>query len=69
MNSNTRNFLIGFGSIFDIMPTPPRRRAPSMPIPKTPEEINAEAWNMVGESFRMALGKVHHETRVKRTKR
>jgi hypothetical protein len=65
MNSKTRNILRGMGSILDIMP---ERRAPSRFVPMTPGQINAKAWEMVGDSFRMAIGKVQRESPIKPTK-
>ncbi|MDD2466963.1 MAG: hypothetical protein PHI97_23455 [Desulfobulbus sp.] len=67
MSTKTRNFFIGFGSILDIMPNR-ERCTPSRPMPMTPEQINAKAWDMVGDSFRMAMGQVHDELRPKRSK-
>ena len=69
MNNKTRNILTGIGSILDIMP----RREPvdlskTVPI-MTPEQLNAAAWEMVGESFRMAMGQVQHGTRPKRPRK
>jgi hypothetical protein len=63
MKTKTRNFLIGFGSILDIMP----HREP-VDLTKTiriltPEQLNAKAWEMVGESFRMAMGNVDVATK------
>jgi hypothetical protein len=57
MNTKKRNFLIGFGSILDIMPSRPRRKL-SRSVPMTSDQITAKAWEMVGESFRMATGQI-----------
>ena len=42
MNSRTRHFLIGLGSILDIMPSRPRRTRPRR-MPMTPEQIQRHA--------------------------
>ncbi len=67
MSTKTRNFLNGLGSILDLMPNRPRR-APSRPMPMTSDQITAKAWEMVGESFRMALGQERYEHRSRRSK-
>lgn len=66
MNSRTRHFLIGLGSILDIMPSRPKRTRPRR-MPMTPEQIDAKAWAMVGDSFRMAMGQVRDERTNPRT--
>jgi len=58
MNTKIRNFLTGFGSILDIMPhREPCDLSKTVRV-LTPEQINAKAWEMVGESFRMATGHI-----------
>ena len=68
MNSRTRHFLIGLGSILDIMPSRPKRTRPRR-MPMTPEQIDAKAWAMVGESFRMAAPCARQELSVGASKR
>ena len=53
MNSRIQHFLAGIASLLDIMPSRPRRMRPRS-MPMTPEQIDAKAWAMVGESFRTA---------------
>jgi len=49
-----KNFIKGIGSILNIMPALPPRKQIKLIKPMTPEQIDAEDWKMVGESFRMA---------------
>lgn len=58
MKRKARNFLIGFGSILDIMPYRERRDLSKAVPLMTPEQIDAKAWEMVGKSFSMAMGQV-----------
>lgn len=68
MNSRTRHFLIGLGSILDIMPSRPKRTR-TRRMPMTPEQIDAKAWAMVGESFRMATPCARQDVFVGASKR
>ena len=68
MNSRTRHFLIGLGSILDIMPSRPKRTKPRR-MPMTAAQIDAKAWAMVGESFRMAAPCARQELSVGASKR
>ena len=68
MNSKTRNILTGIGSILDIMPHREPVDLSKVPI-MTPEQINAKAWEMVGESFRMAMGQVRYGAPTKRPRK
>jgi hypothetical protein len=38
-------------------------------MPMTSDQITAKAWEMVGESFRRAIGQERYGHRTKRTKR
>lgn len=69
MKTKTHNFLTGIGSILDIMPhREPCDLFKSVPI-MTPDQINAKAWEMVGASFRMAMGQIQHGAQSRRTRR
>ena len=68
MNSKIRNFLAGLGSILDIMPSRPKRTKPRR-MPMTAAQIDAKAWAMVGESFRMAAPCARQELSVGASKR
>jgi hypothetical protein len=69
MKNRTRNILRGIGSILDFMPyRKPCDLSKTVPI-MTPEQINTKAWEMVGESFRMAMGQVRREKRPKRSRK
>lgn len=67
MDSRTRNILTGVGSIVDIMPRHSRRN----PFKKAPtvsaRQIDTEAWNMVGQSFRQAMRQVRHGAGTRRS--
>jgi hypothetical protein len=58
MSTKTNNFLAGLGSVLDIMPNR-SRRSPSVSMPMTSDQITIKAWEMVGESFRMAMGQMN----------
>jgi len=52
-----KNFIKGFGSILDILPPPnPVRQFKYKAM--RPEEIDKRAWDMVGESFRLATDSI-----------
>lgn len=65
MDTKTRNFLTGAGSILDIMP--PRRRVDfsSVVSRETQAQRMANAWNRVGNDLRTAMRTLEHETRKK----
>ena len=68
MKTKTRNFLIGVGSILDIMPNRPRRDLSKIVPVLTPEQRNAKAWEMVGDSFRMATGQIDKVLGIRKKK-
>lgn len=61
MKRKTRNLLRGVGSILNIMPAP-RKHVSLRKLPQSPEQITAQAWEMVGDSFRQAMGEIRRET-------